>query len=784
MVKKWFLKYYPFIAVAIAPFILFFEPIVTGKAIFWGTPILQFIPWQVTAFEQLKHGIFPLWNPLNGMGAPLLANYQLALFYPPNWIMFLFYLIGGAAGLAWGQTISIAFHLAWAGCGMVILTRRLGLGKPGQTISGLSFALCGFLVARGSFFPIIWAVSWMPWIIYAATFIVNPKNSLKPIDLKNNFNKLALLVFFITMQLLSGHAQMTWYTLMFAAVWVFCDGVDKHNFKSGLLALGTLIGCVIFAALISSIQLLPTFEYLQQSQRASAVNFDNAMTYSFWPWRFLTLLSPTMFGSPAQGNYWGYGNYWEDAIYIGVLPFFIALSTLGLVFKKKVAENINPHRPLIFLCWITIFVSILLALGKNFILFPFLFKYVPTFSMFQSPTRFMVLAEFCLCLLAGIGLDRLKPLQGKRMYWARLGTMGAFAVAVGAFLALVFVPSIKSTLIRGFAIFGFFALGTGLIILFQPKPNKKPGLWSSLLIGFVMLDLLIANWNINPTVQASFFKSPNNSETSQISRSRLFITNMDEYAVKFKWFYRFDSFLPAVDWQSIYTINLPNANLLTSIPMVNNFDPIVPARYAILIDHVSTLEKSHITPWLQIMNVGTFESIDNEQSQNINLNLIVNAARFRWFTCVQNAGTESEAWTFTQKLLNNGKDFNKTLIIEKPNGGTSLDCAVQSDSSFTLLNDKPQNIELQMDVDQNGYLFVADTWYPGWKAWVDGKEVEIIRADFNFRAIPISKGTHIVKIKYVPDSFKIGSAVTLISLSGMLVYGIMWHKKKKTVKKN
>jgi len=63
-----------------------------------------------------------------------------------------FYLAGGIAAFAWGQTISIALHLALAGCGMIMLTRRLGLNKLSQTISGLSFALCGFLVARASFF--------------------------------------------------------------------------------------------------------------------------------------------------------------------------------------------------------------------------------------------------------------------------------------------------------------------------------------------------------------------------------------------------------------------------------------------------------------------------------------------------------------------------------------------------------------------------------------------------------------------------------------------------------
>jgi hypothetical protein len=82
---------------------------------------------------------------------------------------------------------------------------------------------------------------------------------------------------------------------------------------------------VVFATLLAVAQLLPTAEYLLQSQRAGAVEYEFAMTYSFWPWRFLTLLAPGLFGSPASGDYWGYANYWEDAVYIGLLPFLLGL---------------------------------------------------------------------------------------------------------------------------------------------------------------------------------------------------------------------------------------------------------------------------------------------------------------------------------------------------------------------------------------------------------------------------------------------------------------------------
>ena len=76
----------PFFPIVVSPFILFSPTILRGRALFWGTPALQFMPWWTLAWETLREGQIPLWNPLVGMGAPLIANYQSALFYPPNWI--------------------------------------------------------------------------------------------------------------------------------------------------------------------------------------------------------------------------------------------------------------------------------------------------------------------------------------------------------------------------------------------------------------------------------------------------------------------------------------------------------------------------------------------------------------------------------------------------------------------------------------------------------------------------------------------------------------------------
>jgi hypothetical protein len=131
------------------PFTLFAATILGRKALFWGTPLNQFVPWWTYAWDSVNSGLFPLWNNLLGMGAPLAANYQTALFYPPTWLYYLAYAAGGIGAMAWFLAVMVVLHLFWAGLGMALLVRELKLGRFAQIVAGLSFSLSGYLVAMG-----------------------------------------------------------------------------------------------------------------------------------------------------------------------------------------------------------------------------------------------------------------------------------------------------------------------------------------------------------------------------------------------------------------------------------------------------------------------------------------------------------------------------------------------------------------------------------------------------------------------------------------------------------
>ena len=785
----------------------------SGQALFWGTPAAQFVPWWSWAWETLRGGHLPLWNPLLGMGAPLLANYQSGLLYPPNWLYFILAAIGGTPALAWGMSLLVAAHLAWAAIGMAFLARRLGLGILAQIISGLAFSLSGYLVARAGFLSINASVAWVPWVILGVA------------SLGEVVPKLYFLSICVGLQLLAGHAQTSWYTLILAGMWGMFWGLassssipqpegkklawwrggfahSQHLFYLGranfLLAAAVGIG---FA--LSAIQLLPTAEYLQQSQRASAVDYELAMTYSFWPWRFLTLLAPNLFGNPVNGDYWGYANYWEDAVYVGLLPFLLAVYAIINKGKEKRDRDQYPvissqrsevsnqvigrssiidrhSTALVYFLLGIIGFSFILALGKNTPVFPWLYQHVPPFAMFQAPSRISLISVFALALLAGIGVETWRRPKGRSLYWARLGTVAAAAVALGAGVAALgaqsYLGAIKPSLIRATALAGFWGVGVGLLTLTAPQTSleagteNKPGKWSLAVISLVVIDLLVAGWGLNPKVDLDIYNQPSPAAEEvriKAGGARLYLSARTERAIKFDKLFRFDTFyppLPEGGWRILRAVMLPNTNLLDGIPSVNNFDPLVPGIYARWMEELAKADPELQERMLNLMSVSVVEEMDASRPYGVRYDARPTLPRVRWTSCVRSAQSSSEA---LEQVLSSEVDFDKVAVLETKDALQVTDCAGESQAMLNVISENPNHLEVKIEAAVTGYLMVAEVWYPGWVAWVDGQPTRILRADYLFRAVEVPAGKHNVVFAYRPMTFYLGAFVSGLSWLGV-----------------
>lgn len=764
------------IAIAIGPVLLIGRPLIFGRVLFWGTPALQFVPWWVEGIRQIIHGNVPLWNGFNGMGAPLLANYQSAFFYPPNLVILLSGIWRGVEGVAQGFTFMSMIHLIWGGWGAAALIRRLGGSQLARVIGGTVFAMGGYLIGRLGFISMIWAGVWLPWIIRFTDEIASPVINVQ----KNNEKGLWFhppLAVCIGFQLLAGHAQLAWYTLQLAAIWLLAGIWQKRSDSKVWKGILPFTGSVIGAVFLAAIQLLPTAEYLWQSQRASQVGFEEAMTYSFWPWRLITLASPFFFGNPGTGTYWGYGSFWEDHAYLGILPLILASSTLNGVFRNRsqALKNGFLSSYVLRLLWGLNLVALIFALGKNTPVFVLLYRYVPSFNMFQAPARYLIWWVFSMMLLAAHGVDCWKRPSGRGLYWLRLSGAGAFAMTLGAGMTALLLPDVKATFIQSMALTGFWALGVVVLTLFARKRGEL--WWQGAVFLWVMSDLFAAGQTIVPTVEANFYsRMTSNSQwiRENLNGKRIYLHSQDEYHLKFDRFFRMADYREksGEDWLSMREVLLPNLNLLEEIASVNNFDPLLPARYKKWIEILEKAPLQQRERMLSRMNVGFIEVPETGRSGGIRLERLDVGSGVTWVTCVTKVSTGDES---LQKMLLN--DFSAQTLVVEGIDAQERECGQAQIKEFSIEGDAGK-WRVHLSTDQDGWIRISQVWYPGWTAKMDQKKVAIYRGDYLFMALFIPAGDHIVWLEYQPWSFRIGSILSILMIITLGIFVIRRQRSK------
>ncbi len=90
--------------------------------------------------------------------------------------------------------------------------------------------------------------------------------------------------------------------------------------------------------------------------------------------------------------------------------------------------------------------------------------------------------------------------------------------------------------------------------------------------------------------------------------------------------------------------------------------------------------------------------------------------------------------------------------------------------SVTLMSYADERQSYRVQAEKPGLLVIADAWYPGWRATVDGQPAEILHANLLYRAIPLGAGVHDVTLEYAPESWRIGSIVSLAALTVLVIY--------------
>ncbi len=380
-----------------------------------GDTFLYFYPYWDAAAEALRHGRIPLWNPHLFMGAPFLANSQAGFFYPLNWPVWLL------LPTPYAVSASILLHLLIAGVGAYLAGRQtLGLGRWGGLVTAVLFALGGYLTAQVEHINQLQGLAWLPWFLWVAARVFRSRLGNRWVLVGQGAVGFALL---FSLQLLAGHTQTSFITGVMLIVWGAAHWLEKwllRNSPHGLglsfqwrrfyrrLPLVLLMGGGV-AVLLTAVQLLPTFELIQQSSRQGGLTPNEVLSFSLHP----LLLNRALL--PAYGQ-----SLFSE--YVAILPLTALLLAFLAAWQWRQWRGVLPAIALVLL-------GLLLALGI-FNPLNWLLARLPGFDLFRVPARWLAVYALGVALLAGLGwqmvLDRWLvrqrswrtiPLRAKENLW-------------------------------------------------------------------------------------------------------------------------------------------------------------------------------------------------------------------------------------------------------------------------------------------------------------------------------------------------------------------------------
>ncbi|MEA3366039.1 MAG: YfhO family protein, partial [Candidatus Hydrogenedentes bacterium] len=128
-------------------------------------------------------------------------------------------------------------------------------------------------------------------------------------------------------------------------------------------------------------------------------------------------------------------------------------------------------------------------------------------------------------------------------------------------------------------------------------------------------------------------------------------------------------------------------------------------------------------------------------------------------------------------LSSSGFNPKYTAVVEEPLPGPAPSANLADLGPAEVLERTATHVRIQASSEADCVLVLADAYYPGWKATIDGERVEVFPVNHAFRGILMPAGEHRIEFRYAPASFEVGLT---ISACGLLVFSgvalcILWR---------
>jgi len=662
-----------------------------------------FFPLYEAFYGALRGGALTLWNPYQLCGLPVLGTLQGGFFYPFH---ILYVLLPTPSALVASTVLHVALT---AGTGAAF-ARRAGLSAPAATLAAAVFTMAG---------PMRHWQLW-PYLLEACAWM--PLGAIGVLDLTGHRRaRGALLLALATgMSCLAGGPQGTvfagyaWAGLLVARLVSAGWAPGEH-----LRTLAAAATALLAGGLLGAVGLLPAYDMAQEGVRHTT-----------------TLALGLMY--PVGG--------------MPTIPEIAQMSFGGGSAVVKPALALMPFALLAGGRWLTTWalgvggLAVLLSLGPATPAFHHLYFLLPLLGWFRVPYRAVVLGNFCLGILAGLGLDALT-----RVFRAR---------AAG----VVIVTAILSALAYQ---------GLRMPRPVPPLPYRADLVpWTTAEYdAFARLGHMAGSdraWPFNPNILIGGF--PPKLATLTGLRS---ITDYEPLALR----RQSEFFVYFFEGSTVYSVlNESFAGRVSSLRAPRGREP--PAVRRRLLDLTATRFFMTPTRALRRPDVAVFirdAGLEPRPALAEGLELFENPHALPRAYVTYRARRAPVARELLPLMAVEQFDPLVESWIEADGDLEHAASAPERGAAAVIVRDDPQVVEVQATLAAPGLVVLADTYARGWRATVDGTPAPILATNHLFRGVPAGAGEHLVRFEYRPRGFEIGAALTLASALALAL--LAWRVK-------
>ncbi|MBQ7855370.1 MAG: YfhO family protein [Muribaculaceae bacterium] len=639
----------------------------------------------------------------------------------------------------------------------------------------------------------------------------------------------AIAALFAMMQLSANHVQMTYYfafVIVGFVVAYLITAIKEKKLKQWGIATGTLAVAAVLALAANSPSLYNTYEYSKETMRGNhseltakedakstenktdGLNRDYITQYSYGGAETFTLLIPDVKGGSSQQalseadeakncsseeryylsqlpQYFGGAEGTSGPVYVGAI--ICALFLLGCIIVRG---------PIKWMLITLTILSILLALGRNFMWFTDLFiDYIPMYSKFRTVESILVIAQFTMPLLA---LLAVKQLFEEKEPWKKykVAIFASFGVTLficflgiispsifGSFVGdaetsikdqypqiFIAAEQVRAAMVSSDALrsFMFIALTLGAILLYSKK--KIPATLSVAIICVLVLGDLytVGKRYLN---HDSFHNKPLGAEFEQFAK-----TPIDEQIL--------------ADTTSHYRVmNIPMFNHPAPSyhhKTIGGYHAAKLTRYQDLINRqLSTVQQYSYMPELRSDSINIpddQQALAKELRQKYSILDMLNAKYIIGHKgeLVKNEHALGNAWWVDNVIYANNAD-GEMNALDTINTATTAVADVKfkdiigtatpksAGDTISLTTYAPNRLTYHAKSQKGGVAVFSEIYFPwGWNVTIDDKPVKMARVNYVLRALNVPAGDHKIEMYFDPQS--IHTTTTVASVAVILIY--------------